>query len=60
MAGRVIATKMSKCLLSLKVLQIGTYSGLIYIVKLQNCSSLDGIVIATKMSKCLLSLKYWT
>ena len=60
--GRVIATKMSKCLLSLKVLQIGlnmsfTYFGLIYIVKLQKCSSLDGRVIATKMSKCLLSLK---
>ena len=50
--GRVIATKMSKCLLFLKVLR------LIYcIIKLQNCSSLDGRVIATKMSKCLLSLK---
>ena len=34
-----------------------TYFGLIYIVKLQNCSSLDGKVIATKMTKCLLSLK---
>ena len=34
-----------------------TYFGLIYIVKLQNCSSLDGRIIATKMSKCLLSLK---
>ena len=35
-----------------------TYFGLIYcIIKLQNCSSLDGRVIATKMSKCLLSLK---
>ena len=63
--GRVIATKISKYLLSLKVLQIGnsskyvlTYFGLIYcIIKLQNCSSLDGRVIATKVSKCLLSLK---
>ena len=35
-----------------------TYFGLIYyIIKFQNCSSLDGRVIATKMSKCLLSLK---
>ena len=63
---RVIASKMSKSLLSLIVLQIVlqfllnmsfTYSGLIYMVKLQNCSALDGRVIATKMSKCLLSLK---
>ena len=28
-----------------------------HIVKLQNCSSLDGRVIATKMTKCLISLK---
>ena len=35
-----------------------TYFGLIYyIIKLQNCSSLDGRVIANKISKCLLSLK---
>ena len=35
-----------------------TYFELNYsIIKLQNCSSLDGRVIATKMSKCLLSLK---
>ena len=35
-----------------------TYFWAIYhVVKLQNCSSLDGRVIATKMSKCLLSLK---
>ena len=35
-----------------------TYFWVIYhIVKLQNCSSLDGRVIATKVSKCLLSLK---
>ena len=35
-----------------------TYFWVIYhIVKLQNCSSLDGRVIATKMSKCLFSVK---
>ena len=62
--GRVIASKISKCLISKSVtdrqylLNMSfTYFGLIYIVKLQNCSSLDGRVIATKMSKCLLSLK---
>ena len=63
--GRVITTKMSKCLLSLKsvtdrqfLLNMSfVYFGLICIIKLQNCSCLDGRVIATKMSKCLLSLK---
>ena len=34
-----------------------TYFWVICIIKLQNCSSLDGRVIATKVSKCLLSLK---
>ena len=61
-----MATKMNKCPLSLKVLQIGNFFeispsptfGLIYhIVKLQSYSSLDGSVIASKVNKCHLSLK---
>ena len=64
--GRVIATKMSKCVLSLKVftdrqfllIKSFTYFWMIYyIVNVRNFSSLHFRVIATKMTKCLLSLK---